>query len=103
MKLMVVMIAPILHIIASAVRIKGFIKIRLVYIALMALAIGIAMTFVVVGMVGDELAQENYHCGMPIIGAFFFGIFFTAVATPLIVVISYYVNKTKQRRVFKVS
>ncbi|MBL4676244.1 MAG: hypothetical protein JKY70_08585 [Mucilaginibacter sp.] len=100
MELLLLLIAPVWQIIASVARIKDIISMRLIYIALVALAIGFAMTFVLTGMVANELAQENYHCGMPMIGALLAGLFITFITVPIIGGLSYWIFGARQKRLY---
>ncbi|RFZ95338.1 hypothetical protein D0C36_07355 [Mucilaginibacter conchicola] len=98
MSLLILFLAPVLQIILSAMRISGNLKIRLIYITLLAFALGTAMTFVSAGMISDQLAKSNFHCGMPMIGSFFMGLL-TTFTTPVIGIIFLLIYNARRKRI----
>jgi phosphotransferase system glucose/maltose/N-acetylglucosamine-specific IIC component len=99
MEFLILLIAPVLQIIASIMRITEKLNIRLIYIALLAFILGIAFDFILAGIIGDELRRENYHCSMPMVGTFIVGLLVIIVAVPVIGGISYLVYRDKRKTV----
>jgi hypothetical protein len=102
MELIIILLAPILQIILSVLRIKGVIKLPIGVISFLA---GFASIFLSVWagkVMLDELDTEfqgRAHCGMPALGCFIGGVMIDAVLNIIITLISYAVYRGLKRQI----
>ncbi|HEK19370.1 hypothetical protein [Mucilaginibacter sp. 44-25] len=97
MEFLVLLLAPVLQITLSALKITGKLKLKLGIVAALCFALGIVMCFASMKMVLDQLAERQYHCGMPAVGAFIVGLIITFITVPLIWVTSYTKYRVKNK------
>lgn len=98
MGLLILLLAPVLQISLSALRITGKLKLKLGIVAALCFALGIVMCFASMEMVSDQLAQQGYRCGMPALGAFILGLIITVVTVPVIWLICYLKCRLKNKQ-----
>lgn len=100
MELLLLFAAPILQIILSVLRLVSKIALPLFIIFGIALFSGIMCSFIAMRIVLDAMSQEAHGrgiCGMPAMAALFAGVFITLVTTPLIAIVSYFINRYIQK------
>lgn len=95
MLLILLFAAPILQIILSILRVLRIIGIRLCWIAAITLLLGLMLPFVSMAIVSDELSVSHpgMHCGMPAFGALVAGTMITLIATPVVALIFYLIDR----------
>jgi magnesium-transporting ATPase (P-type) len=96
--ILLLIIAPILQIIASTLRIKGFIGVPVGVIMLLAFILGILCSFWAMDtMPVPPQLTPGPRCGMAEGAVLMGGIFLQTITAPLIAIVSYVVYRFKKR------
>lgn len=96
--------APVIQIVLSVLRLTGKMPLPLMLIFAIAFFIGIAASFIAMGIVLDEIPASSGHgkCGMPGMAALFGGLFITFVSAPVIALICALINFYRMKSMAKI-
>jgi hypothetical protein len=100
MELLLLLVAPVLQIILSVLRLSRKLSVPLSVIFGFAVITGIACSFFASNLVVEGIRAEShgqYVCGMPGLAFVIIGLFITLVSTPIIAIVCYFISRSQNK------